>query len=97
MRFDRYRSRRKSSAALDDGTAFVVALKTLKALLFGEASCGLVVAKYLQKITVCRTYDDSVKKTEYPATPSGVLDGSRTSDSTNSARSISTGISFTAR
>ncbi len=65
----------KSSAALDDGTAFVVALKTLKALLFGEASCGLVVAKYLQKITSMSGLTTiPSKKTEYPATPSGVLD-----------------------
>lgn len=65
----------KSSGAVDSASAFVITLRTLKSILFREASIGLITAKYLQKITSMSGLTTiPPKKTEYPATPSGVLD-----------------------
>lgn len=65
----------KSSEAVDNASAFVIALRSLKAILFREASVGLITAKYLQKITSMSGLTTiPPKKTEYPSSPSGVLD-----------------------
>ncbi len=65
----------KSAAALDGAEAFVLALKTLKAILFREADLSLIAAKYLQKVTSASGLTAlPPRKTEFADTPSGVLD-----------------------